>query len=274
MKKYPYEYTSSQLSKYFGITIKGIEYYEKKGLISPKRIGEGKKRIFDLNDTYRMFMSRYLEQSGFTLQKTLGLINSDNLDNVTMDLLEQLQILKEKQHLITGIIRITEHNLNQLESRKEKQNFEIIKSPELKRLFLREMQGPHNTNKEQTEEYRKWNELMPICTASLRYPFESLKSKDKVLPVEIGMIMRKDDFDSFGFKESTRVETITSKKCLHTVIIGDADGIQNREWLSSIMTYLRNHNLELNGDIITNLLFVQSSENASLRCEEVWVPIA
>lgn len=94
-KAYPYVYTSSELGKYFGISIKGIEYYERKKLINPKRVGNNNQRQFNLNDTYRIFMARYLSQSGLTLNDTLDVLNASNEQIALKFLVKICMILKK-----------------------------------------------------------------------------------------------------------------------------------------------------------------------------------
>lgn len=155
-EKYPYVYTSSELGKYFGISIKGIEYYEKKKLVKPDRVGKGKQRRFNLNETYRVFMARYLRQAGFNINDTLRILNSPNESTALNSYKELLQSLQLKRKYSEIIIKVLSHNLALLKNAKQEQpKFELIKSPVFKRLFLREMDGLHQSNEEQTEEYRQ-----------------------------------------------------------------------------------------------------------------------
>lgn len=272
-KKFPYIYTSSQLGKYFGITIKGIEYYEKKQLISPERVGNNKQRRFDLANTYRIFMARYLRQSGFDLNNTLDVLNSTNKDSVIEYYNNLLENLKQKQIRLNSVIKILENNCGLLEKINNKSFFEIVDSPVFKRLFLREMDGPHKSNKEQTEEYRNWNELMPITNASIKYAKKDVLKKTSKIEPDIGMIITEDNFKKFNLKDSPRVTTIKSKKCLHTVVVGNAQRIESKEWLDSIRKYLHDNYLQLNGDIITSLLLVLDNKKVQIRYDEAWIPI-
>lgn len=273
-KAYPYVYTSSQLGKYFGISIKGIEYYERKKLINPKRVGNNNQRQFNLNDTYRIFMARYLSQSGLTLNDTLDVLNASNEQIALKFLVKNLHDSEKEFARINASIEVMTHNIKLLQKVLNYHIFfEIIKSPTLKTLFLREMDGPHKSNQEQTDEYRTWNKLMPITNGSIRYRKKDILNKTSKIEPEIEMIISEKYFTAFGLKNSNRVNTIPSKTCLHTVVVGNAQNIDNKGWLNSIRSYLKENNYLLNGDIITSLLLVLDNSQKHIRYDEAWIPI-
>lgn len=272
--KYPYVYTSSELGKYFGISIKGIEYYEKKKLVKPDRVGKSNQRRFNLKETYRVFMARYLRQAGFDINDTLKILNSPNKGVVLNSYDELLQNLQLKRRHLEIIIKVMNHNLALLETAKqEKPQFELIKSPVFKRLFLREMDGPHQSNEKQTEEFRQWNKLLPISNASLRYKKDDILKRSVNIEPEMDMIITKDYFNEFALKESERVEEVPSTTCLHTVLMSNAQDIERKIWFNSVRKELKNKHFCLNGDIITVLLLVLDNEKTQIRYDEAWIPV-
>lgn len=272
--KYPYVYTSSELGKYFGISIKGIEYYEKKKLVKPGRVGKSRQRRFNLNETYRVFMARYLRQAGFDISDTLEILNSPDKNTALDSYDELLQNLQLKKKHLEIIEEVMSHNLALLETAKPGQpKYELTGSPVFKRLFLREMDGPHQSNEEQTEEYRQWNMLLPISNASLRYKKDDILKKTANIEPEMDMIITKDYFNEFALKESERVEEVPSTTCLHTVLMGNAQDIERKIWFNSVRKELKDQHLFLNGDIITALLLVLDNEKTQIRYDEAWIPV-
>lgn len=272
--KYPYVYTSSELGKYFGISIKGIEYYEKKKLVKPDRVGKSKQRRFNLAETYRVFMARYLRQAGFDISDTLEILNASDKKAVLNSYEELLQNLQVKRKHLEIITEIMNHNLTLLNTAKQGQpKFELIKSPIFKRLFLRKMDGPHQSNEEQTAEFRQWNMLLPISNASLRYKKDDILQKTDYIEPEMDMIITKEYFKEFSLKESERVEEVPSTTCLHTILMGNAQDIERKIWFNSVRKELKEKNFCLNGDIITSLLLVLDNEKTQIRYDEAWIPV-
>lgn len=274
MEKYPYVYTSSELGRYFGISIKGIEYYEKKKLVHPERIGKSKQRRFNLNETYRVFMARYLRQTGFDINETLKILNAPDKSTTLNSYKELLQNLQLKKRHLEIIMKVLNHNLELLTKAKiEQPQFELIVSPAFNRLFLREMDKPHQSNEEQTEEFKQWNMLLPISNASLRYKKDDILKRTTNIEPEMDMIIKREYFKEFALKDSERVEEIPSTLCLHTVLMGNSQDIERKVWFNSVRKELKEKQLFLNGDIITALLLVLDNEKAQTRYDEAWIPV-
>lgn len=271
--RYPYIYTSSELGKYFGITIKGIEYYEKKGLIKPNRVGNNKQRQFNLMETYRIWMTRYLRQIGFNVDQTLNVLNAEKPVAAEDAFAAMIAKLKRQQLRLNTTIEVLEHNLALLKKVDDGPFFEVTDSPDFKWLFLRSMEGAHRSDAHQSDEYRQWNELMPITDASVRYGHTAVVSDEKDLEPEIGMIMTSAHFDKFGLSSSTRVQSIPGQKCLHTVLVGDSQQIESRQWLQPALDELRRRHLNLQGDVLTSVLLVLDNDETHVRFDEAWLPV-
>ena len=60
-----YHYTTSQLAQYYGLTGKGLAFYESKGLLSPRRTPNMKYREFSLIDCYNLYDSKFYAKCGW-----------------------------------------------------------------------------------------------------------------------------------------------------------------------------------------------------------------
>lgn len=270
---YPYIYSSSELGKYFGITIKRIEYYEKKGLIKPSRVGNSKQRRFDLMETYRIWMTRYLRQTGFSIDQTLAILNAEKPAIAQASFAGMIADLKRQQRRLDATVDVMERHLALLHKLDNGPCFELAMSSSFKWLFLRSMEGLHQSNAQQSAEYRQWNELMPIADASVRYKQDHVLGKAVDLEPEIGMIMTTAYFNQFELSVGARVETIPSQLCLHTILVGNSQQITSRQWLQPALDYLQQHDLRLQGDVVTSLLLVLDNDETHVRFDEAWLPV-
>lgn len=275
-KIYPYEYSSVQLSKFFGISVKGIEYYEKKGLISPKRIGIEKDRRFNLSDTYKLFLSRYFKQADFSINEIHSLLQQTDINEINKILNQKVMKIHEEEIRLHTIERSLTHTSQLLTkvTATNKPIFEIITRPAMNWLFVREINGPHTDSAIQLKEYKTWNQLMPITHGSLKYSLDDIKNAESnELNPSIGMLVLSTDFNQFNLQFSNRVQSFSPLLCLHTILIGDANDIKSMNWLIPAKQYLRDHSLKLCGDIITSLLLVKPENKFDLRYDEAWLPI-
>lgn len=271
---YPFLYSSTELSKYFGITIKGIEYYEKESLISPHRVGTEKERRFNLADTYRLFLSRYYKQAGFSIKEIRSLLNQNQIKQVATSIKKQENKLQQQEIWLQAV----NSNLDRVQKllikvRNSKSIFEYKDCPAFKRLFLRKLNGPHLENSNQAKEYKYWNKLMPITNGGLFYSCRQLLKRESYLSPEVDMLITKENFKNFHFNGSNRVTDIASKKCLHTILIGDANKIGKINWLLPALNKLKADGNHLTGNVLTSILFVKHGSNKDIRYDEAWLPI-
>ena len=179
-----YRYTTSQLAQYYGLTGKGLAFYESKGLLSPQRTANKKYREYSLIDCYHLYDSKFYSNCGFSLSETTDLIGHGDLSVLKNRLKEQ------SEQIACGIIRQTrlEVHLKRLLSLLDSLDqltgqFRPADSPAFYRLFVRRYFSPHKSTVSQSHEFARWNQDIPINTASLKYDRNEL-ADEAWFPVE------------------------------------------------------------------------------------------
>lgn len=106
------DYLRSKIAKMAGVTIETLRYYEKKGLILPKRIGNG-YRVYSEEILDRLNFIKRAKQAGFTLEeirKTLQLfdyqLNYEDLTNIMEEGIKTK--IKEIDTRVGGLMDIRE----------------------------------------------------------------------------------------------------------------------------------------------------------------------
>lgn len=269
-----YSYSSTELSRFYGLTIKGMEFYENKGIVQPERVGQGKIRRFNLADSYRLYAARLLRNSGMGLEETAGILESSSLAHIRTRIDNRVSNMKQglliKQRMLVHLEHMS-HMLRLAEA--QEPFFETITLGGFYQLFLRRFSGPHQSNREQTSEYRLWNEYLPITAASLRFLHADCLAEHGTIDTRIGLIMEEQDFLDFNFRESDRTQYIPGGRFLHTFIRGNALALHHRAWLEPALAYLRTHQLRLSGDAFTRMFFVGDDNGVETRYDELWMPI-
>ncbi len=70
------EYKIGDLAATVGLPVHVVRFYEKYGIVSPKRTGDGKYRTFEELDLRRLTLARHLRSFGFSLEQTAELLGS------------------------------------------------------------------------------------------------------------------------------------------------------------------------------------------------------
>lgn len=141
------QYTIHEIANLYGIGTDSLRYYEKLGLISPKR-GENGYRLYNLGDIYRLTIIRDLRQLNFNMEQIGDYLNDLNVQN-TMNLFESEKrlILKRQKELkdIEKSIKIRMTNI---------ENYKNIKIDEMTRITLEDRFCVRlNTNIQRDEEF-------------------------------------------------------------------------------------------------------------------------
>ena len=105
MSKY---FRIGEISKMYHIGTDSLRYYEKIGILSPKR-GENQYRLYRTEDIWRLNVIRELRELGFSMEQ-IGVYLKDHTVSTTRMLLEEeLRMIQEKQEKL----RLLKKNVNE-----------------------------------------------------------------------------------------------------------------------------------------------------------------
>lgn len=118
------EYTTGELAKLTQVSVRTIQYYDKKNLLKPSETYENGKRIYTDADLNKLKLILLLKNLGLTLKAISEILDSDNsmtvmnllLDQQLIGLKNQLQTSKEQIKKIEEI----KHNLPEIDQVKIK----------------------------------------------------------------------------------------------------------------------------------------------------------
>ncbi|CAJ1188586.1 transcriptional regulator [Companilactobacillus crustorum] len=96
------EYTTGELAKMFDVSIRTIQFYDKKGILKPSHISENGKRIYTEEDVSRLKLILMLKNLGLPLKAIGEILASDN-SMIVLDLLleQRLRAAKDQVSLRT-----------------------------------------------------------------------------------------------------------------------------------------------------------------------------
>ena len=269
-----YHYSTSELARYYGLTAKGLAFYEDKGIISPRRIPGSKYREFTLVDCYHLYDSKFYSNCGFSLAETADLIQHKDLAFVQNELhqkslqIQQEILYKERlKHHVDRIAGLMAH-IEELT-----QQFQVVNSPSFYRLFVRHYCSPHSSTPEQSREFARWNHDVPINVASLKYSREELLQGAPFLNVGIGNIILEEDFQRLNYSPSSRTEYLPSCLCVYTVIQGSEEELYLPGRLAPCLDFISKNHYQLAGDPFTSMITVANTPEGRIRFDEVWFPV-
>lgn len=100
------EYKIGDLARTVGLPVHVVRFYEKYGIVSPKRTGDGKYRTFEELDLRRLTLARHFRSFGFSLEQTAELMGGtyaqqyEALDERAQQVAQELRHLERVQKSI------------------------------------------------------------------------------------------------------------------------------------------------------------------------------
>ena len=83
------QYTTGELAKLCGISVRTVQFYDGKDLLKPSELTEGGRRLYSEDDLNRLRMICMLKTLGLTLGSVKGILDSDSPEKVLLLLLDE-----------------------------------------------------------------------------------------------------------------------------------------------------------------------------------------
>lgn len=107
------KYTTGEVARLCGVSVRTVQYYDDRGILTPSELSEGGRRLYTEDDLKRMHIICFLREAGLPINSISALLAEEKPESIISILLEQQeQILREelcecqrKLELIEGIKR-------------------------------------------------------------------------------------------------------------------------------------------------------------------------
>ena len=91
------QYTTGEMAKLCGITVRTVQFYDQRGILIPSALTEGGRRLYSEEDLKRMKIICFLRDTGLSLDTIGQLLKEEDPGSVIAVLLEQQeQVLQEE----------------------------------------------------------------------------------------------------------------------------------------------------------------------------------
>lgn len=93
------KYTTGEIAKLCGVSVRTVQYYDTRGILTPSELTEGGRRLYSEDDLKRMRIVCFLRDAGISINNIGELLSENNPGNVISVLLgQQEQFLREEVH--------------------------------------------------------------------------------------------------------------------------------------------------------------------------------
>ena len=91
------KYTTGEIAKLCGVSVRTVQYYDTRGILTPSELTDGGRRLYSEDDLKRMKIICFLRDAGISINNIGELLSEDDPSSVISVLLEQQeQLLREE----------------------------------------------------------------------------------------------------------------------------------------------------------------------------------
>lgn len=94
-------YTTGEAAKFCGVTVRTVQYYDTRGILTPSALTEGGRRLYSEADLQKLRIICFLRDLGLSIQ-TIGQLLEDEHSEASIDLMLQQQEDALRQELENG----------------------------------------------------------------------------------------------------------------------------------------------------------------------------
>ena len=82
-------YTTGEIAKLCGVSVRTVQYYDDRGILTPSALSEGGRRLYSEEDVRRMHIICFLREVGLPINSISALLHEENPGSIISILLEE-----------------------------------------------------------------------------------------------------------------------------------------------------------------------------------------
>lgn len=88
-------YTTGEIARLCGVTVRTVQYYDKRGILMPEALSDGGRRLYGEDDVRKLRIICFLRDIGLSIDSIAELLQEEHPDRVIDLLLQQQRVQLE-----------------------------------------------------------------------------------------------------------------------------------------------------------------------------------
>lgn len=265
-------YTIGELAKILGITAETIRYYERKNIIRPQHDHASGYRYYTTWDLHMLIRARCFLGFGLTIDQTAQILTSTNLQQIDERLALQEQE-KEKQliYQMNLLKKLRQNRALMQDADQKKHDLSIRMSPAMYRINT-QINYELILSRDEQLEIQQLCEKVPFIFSTALFKAQDIKEKNEKFEFGIGI---EEQYATYlNLHPSIHLQYHPSRQCLYMSVPSRSSQFLTYHVLEPAFAYMQANNLELAGDIITQIVAMCRPEEEYFNWHNIWIPIA
>lgn len=262
-------YTIGELAKILGVTAETIRYYERKNIIQPIHNEESGYRYYTAWDLHVLIRARCYLGFGLTIDETANLLKKESIDEIDETLEKQEEMIQKNiiyQMNLLKKIRLNRKLLNDTKNN----DLSIQMSPGIYRIDSQKCYHI-DLSKQEQKELKEFCQNVPFIFSTALFTKEHIENNNTDFYFGVGI---EEDYAHFlDIHETKFIQYYPPQKCLYMCISSCSSQFLTYHALKPAFEYMKDNNLQLNGDIITQIVAYSKPKDEYINWHNIWIPI-
>ena len=259
-------YTIGEMARILGVTAETIRYYERKKIIRPLHNEESGYRYYTTWDLHMIIRARCYLGFGFTIEETADILQKENIGEIDDVLSRQEEALEQKIMYQMNLLKKLRMNRTLIKDSKEQSHqLTLQMSPAMYRINT-QVNYELILSKEEQREIGRMCEKVPAL-----FHKEDIEAGSTDFDFGIGI---EEPFARLlNVQESEKIRFHPSRLCLYMCVPSRSSQFLTYHVLQPAFDYMREHSLQLGGDVVTQIVAMCRPEEEYFNWHNVWIPV-
>ena len=264
-------YTIGEMARILGVTAETIRYYERKKIIRPLHNEESGYRYYTTWDLHMIIRARCYLGFGFTIEETADILQKENIGEIDDVLSRQQEALEQKIMYQMNLLKKLRMNRTLIKDSKEQSHqLTLQMSPAMYRINT-QVNYELILSKEEQREIGRMCEKVPFVFSTALFHKEDIEAGSTDFDFGIGI---EEPFARLlNVQESEKIRFHPSRLCLYMCVPSRSSQFLTYHVLQPAFDYMREHSLQLGGDVVTQIVAMCRPEEEYFNWHNVWIPV-
>lgn len=261
------QYSVNDVAELTGISVYSIRYYDRIGLVVPKRDNAG-QRVYSYYDILDLTRRNHYKEMGFSLRETEWMLSASSAGQIE-PFLERKESELRRQTLL---LNMAEHNLKSLSKQMKRLRLFLNKITVLERPSCWHVPHSRDGIVCQQEGSRKARELTGNSLYTFFFPEPSSNGWEDCANWDV--TIDSPFAERIGFDSIPGSYHIPEELCLYSTFGVPGTEFIRREDIRFLYEYVEANGMKQNGTIYGRDIINRTENGEMVRYYEVWMPIA
>ena len=267
------EYKIGTAAKMLGVSPDLLRYYEKKGVVRPRKDEKNDYRYYEAWDISTLLECLWYRGFGFSIDEVSHIVSGDSYETISGELESREKLLEESIHRQTLLLeRLRLHRREMERGRRLLGICDVVQSMETI-CYMNRHNFAYDEEPEMIRLTQSWLKYIPFVRRCFEVRLDDLNTVEIEENFSWGLSLDPEYTREFPVYIREPVRLLPSRRCVHSVFKSTGKEAFSPRNLRFMLEYAEENGLTVCGNAYGNLLCSAFEDDGQTGYFEVWIPV-